>query len=148
MMLTDRPVVLASASAARKAMLERAGVSVVAQAAAVDEEEIKHSFRAAGLQADEVSEALGELKAKRVASRHPGHLVLGADQMLDCDGEWFDKPADMAEAEAASPGVARPVAPAGFHRRRRDERSAPVASYRHRDPDDAEPERRFHRPLP
>ena len=37
MMLTDRPVVLASASAARKAMLERAGVSVVAQAAAVDE---------------------------------------------------------------------------------------------------------------
>ena len=33
----------------------RAGVSVVAQAAAVDEEEIKHSFRAAGLQADEVS---------------------------------------------------------------------------------------------
>ena len=99
MMLTDRPVVLASASAARKAMLERAGVSVVAQAAAVDEEEIKHSFRAAGLQADEVSEALGELKAKRVASRHPGHLVLGADQMLDCDGEWFDKPADRAEAK-------------------------------------------------
>jgi septum formation protein len=99
MMLTDLPVVLASASAARKAMLERAGVSVVAQAAAVDEEEIKHSFRAAGLKADEVSEALGELKAMRVASRHPGHLVLGADQMLDCGGEWFDKPADREEAK-------------------------------------------------
>ena len=39
------------------------------------------------------------MKAKRVASRHPGHLVLGADQMLDCDGEWFDKPADRAEAK-------------------------------------------------
>ena len=83
MMLTDRPVVLASASAARKAMLERAGVSVVAQAAAVDEEEIKHSFRAAGLKADEVAEALAELKAQRVSVRHPGHIVLGADQMLE-----------------------------------------------------------------
>ena len=109
MMLTDRPVVLASASAARKAMLERAGVSVVAQAAAVDEEEIKHSFRAAGLKADEVSEALGELKAKRVASRHPGHLVLGADQMLDCGGEWFDKPADREEAKNLSSVTGKPL---------------------------------------
>src|SRR4051794_2727900 len=98
MMQTDQPVVLASRSPARLAMLERAGVAVVAQVAAVDEEEIKHSFRAAGLKADEVAEALAELKAQRVSVRHPGGIVLGADQMLECDGAWFDKPANRAEA--------------------------------------------------
>jgi len=98
MMLIDEPIVLASASKARFAMLERAGVAVVAQAAAVDEEEIKHSFRAAGLKADEVAEALAELKAQRISVRHPGRIVLGSDQMLECDGAWLDKPADRAEA--------------------------------------------------
>ena len=98
MMLIDEPIVLASASKARFAMLERAGVAVVAQAAAVDEEEIKHSFRAAGLKADEVAEALAELKAQRISVRHPGRIVLGSDQMLECDGVWLDKPADRAEA--------------------------------------------------
>jgi len=97
-MLTERPVVLASGSKTRLAMLERAGVAAIAQAASVDEEEIKHSFRAAGLKADEVAEALAELKAQRVAVRHPGHIVLGADQMLECEGAWFDKPADRAAA--------------------------------------------------
>jgi septum formation protein len=97
-MLTDQPIVLASGSKARLAMLERAGVAVVAQAASVDEEEIKHSFRVAGLKADEVAEALAELKAQRVSVRHPGRIVLGADQMLECDGAWFDKPADRAQA--------------------------------------------------
>ena len=98
--LSEQPVVLASASKARRAMLERAGVAVVAEAAAVDEEEVKHSFRAAGLKAEEVAEALAELKGKRISSRYPGVLVLGADQMLECDGAWFDKPADRAEAKA------------------------------------------------
>ena len=83
MMLTDRPVVLASASAARKAMLERAGVSVVAQAAAVDEEEIKHSFRAAGLKADEVSEALGELS--------PRERTIIAQRRLRDDGATLEE---------------------------------------------------------
>ncbi|EWY40579.1 septum formation protein Maf [Skermanella stibiiresistens SB22] len=98
-MKSEIPVVLASASQARRAMLENAGVAVIAQPAAVDEEEIKHSFAAAGFKAEEAAEALAELKATRVASRLPGVLVLGADQMLDHDGSWFDKPADRAEAK-------------------------------------------------
>ncbi|MBI3453034.1 MAG: Maf family protein [Rhodospirillales bacterium] len=36
----------------------------------------------------------------RTASRHPGALVIGADQMLDCNGVWFDKPVDRAHAAA------------------------------------------------
>ncbi|WP_207455732.1 nucleoside triphosphate pyrophosphatase [Azospirillum sp. SYSU D00513] len=86
-------IVLASGSKTRAAMLERAGVSVTLHPAAVDEEEVKLSCRAEGLSADEVAEALAELKAQRVTRHHPGALVVGADQMLECDGQWFDKPA-------------------------------------------------------
>ena len=47
-----------------------------------------------------VAEVLAELKAVRVSTRRPGALVIGADQMLDCDGAWFDKPADRDAARA------------------------------------------------
>lgn len=86
------PVVLASGSRTRAEMLERAGVRVALAPAAVDEEEIKLSARAQGVGVDEVAEALAELKAQRVTRKHPGALVIGADQMLECDGQWFDKP--------------------------------------------------------
>jgi septum formation protein len=42
--------------------------------------------------------ALAELKALQVSRGRPGRLVLGADQMLDCDGAWFDKPESRAAA--------------------------------------------------
>lgn len=79
-------------------MLGHAGVTVIADPAAVDEDAVKHACRAEGLGAGEVAEALAELKARRVTPRHPGRLVLGADQMLECDGVWFDKPADRDHA--------------------------------------------------
>lgn len=85
-------VVLASGSRTRAEMLERAGVRVTLAPAAVDEEEIKLAARRQGVGVDEVAEALAELKAQRVTRRHPGALVIGADQMLECDGRWFDKP--------------------------------------------------------
>ena len=85
-------VVLASGSKTRAAMMEQAGVRVTLAPAAVDEEEIKLAARAQGIPVDEVAEALAELKAQRVTRKHPGALVIGADQMLECDGQWFDKP--------------------------------------------------------
>lgn len=91
-------VVLASASRTRAVMLEQAGVPVICHPAAVDEDEVKRSFRAEGFPVEAAAEALAELKAKRVTGRHPGALVIGADQMLECEGEWFDKPADGAAA--------------------------------------------------
>jgi septum formation protein len=94
------PVVLASASAARAALLRAAGIPVLVDAAAVDETEVKASLRAASAAAPVVAETLAELKAQRVSRRHPGHPVIGADQVLECDGVLFDKPADLAAARS------------------------------------------------
>lgn len=93
-------VVLASGSRTRALMLEQAGVSVTCHPAAVDEEEVKLSCKAEGLPVEAAAEALAELKAMRVTRRHPGALVIGADQMLECEGDWFDKPVDRAAARA------------------------------------------------
>lgn len=93
-------VVLASGSRTRAEMLERAGVRVTLAPAAVDEEEIKLAARAEGAPVEDVAEALAEMKAQRVTRKHPGALVIGADQMLDCEGRWFDKPRDRTAARA------------------------------------------------
>jgi len=91
-------IVLASASATRRQMLERAGVAFVVDTAPVDEAAVKQAMAIETGNPARVAETLAELKATRVAARHPGRLVIGADQMLDCDGVWFDKPADAAAA--------------------------------------------------
>src|SRR5271168_3032261 len=91
-------LVLASASATRRAMLERAGLTVTVDAPDLDEALIKQDCRAGGLTAGEAATKLAIAKAAKVAPRHPGCIVLGADQMLECDGIWFDKPADRAAA--------------------------------------------------
>ncbi len=91
-------IVLASASAARRAMLEAAGVVLAVDVAAVDEEAVKRALRQETANPARVAETLAELKAVRVSGRHPGALVIGADQMLDCDGRWFDKPTTIDEA--------------------------------------------------
>lgn len=93
-------LVLASGSRTRAAMLEQAGVPAILDKPLVDEDEVKAAGRAEGVPADAVAEALAELKAQRIARRHPGALVVGADQMLECEGRWFDKPADRAAARA------------------------------------------------
>ncbi|PWC74631.1 nucleoside triphosphate pyrophosphatase [Azospirillum sp. TSH64] len=93
-------LVLASGSRTRAAMLEQAGVPAILDEPLVDEDEVKAAGRAEGVPADAVAEALAELKAQRIARRHPGALVVGADQMLECEGRWFDKPADRAAARA------------------------------------------------
>lgn len=93
-------IVLASGSATRRAMLERAGVAFVVDTAAVDETAVKDAMRAETNSPARVAEVLAELKATRVSAKHPGAIVVGADQMLDCEGQWFDKPADHAAARA------------------------------------------------
>ncbi len=91
-------IVLASASAARAAMLRAAGVAVEIDPARIDESEVKRSLGAENATTAAIAETLAELKAVAVSRRHPGRLVLGADQMLDCEGMRFDKPADRAAA--------------------------------------------------
>jgi septum formation protein len=92
------PLVLASGSTTRRAMLERAGLTVTIDAPNVDEDAVKQDCRARGLNTGDTAMDLAIAKAKQVAPRHPGRIVLGADQMLECGGEWFDKPADRAAA--------------------------------------------------
>lgn len=93
-------IVLASGSATRRTMLENAGVPFVADTAPVDEAAVKQSMRLETDNAARVAEVLAELKAVRVSARHPGAIVIGADQMLECNRKWFDKPADQAAARA------------------------------------------------
>lgn len=94
-------LVLASTSASRQAMLHAAQVPFVAVAPNVDESEIKASMVAAGAGAREVADALAELKACKVSRGIPGALVLGSDQILECDdGTLLDKPERRAGAEA------------------------------------------------
>lgn len=93
-------IVLASGSQARRAMLAAAGVGFIADTAPVDEDAVKAALRQETDNPGRVAETLAELKAVRVSARHPGTIIIGADQMLDCDGIWFDKPADAGAARA------------------------------------------------
>ncbi|MBV8615782.1 MAG: Maf family protein [Acetobacteraceae bacterium] len=86
------PLVLASASAARRRLLEAAGLTFAVCPAAVDEAEVKRSARAEGARADDAARRLAALKAERVAAREPNAIVIGADQILVCGASWFDKP--------------------------------------------------------
>lgn len=85
---------LASQSAARAALLQAAGLRFEQRPAHVDETKLKASMRDSG--ADVVATTLAWLKAARI--RDPDTLVIGADQMLVCGSQWFDKPADRAAA--------------------------------------------------
>jgi septum formation protein len=97
----DAPkVVLASASVIRRTLLTSAGIPCIADPGAVDEDEVKRAMKAEGTPATAVAEMLAELKAMRVAPRHRDALVFGADSMLECNGVWFDKPADRDRAAA------------------------------------------------
>jgi len=94
------PIVLASQSAARRKMFEDAGVTVETFPARVDEDEIKLAMRAEGAKVEDAAVKLAEAKARRIAEKFLGAIVIGCDQMLDCNGVWFDKPADRAHAAA------------------------------------------------
>jgi len=99
MMQADFPrVVLASASAARKALMTAAGLRFEAQAAHIDEAGVKQSALACGMSAPDAAILLADLKAKRIARRDSDALVVGCDQLLVCEGRWFDKPENLAEA--------------------------------------------------
>jgi nucleoside triphosphate pyrophosphatase len=94
------PLILASSSTVRAELLRNAGVAFRVEPAAIDEAEIKAAFRAERRAAADCANALAEAKAMRVARRHPGSLVIGADQLLVCEGNWFDKPRERAAARA------------------------------------------------
>ncbi|HET7681969.1 MAG TPA: Maf family protein [Xanthobacteraceae bacterium] len=92
------PLVLASKSTARLALLAGAGIAVEVLSADIDERgiEAKASAKDAGVAAV----LLAREKARAVAAQRPGRLVLGADQTLALGARRFSKPADRAAAAA------------------------------------------------
>jgi septum formation protein len=98
MAATAEPVILASASTARAALLRAAGVDFAIEPAAIDESRLKREARQAGDSAIGCATTLASEKACVISRRHPLALVIGADQILAAGMEWFDKPGDLAEA--------------------------------------------------
>ena len=87
-----RPLVLASTSRYRAALLDRLGVTYRTDAPGVDE--AAHP----GESAADACVRLAEAKARAVASRHPGALIIGSDQIADCDGRHVGKPGTLERA--------------------------------------------------
>ncbi|MEK7245115.1 MAG: Maf family nucleotide pyrophosphatase [Pseudomonadota bacterium] len=93
-----KTLVLASASSARRRILEGAGVPFVQAPSGLDEDRAKATLQAKS--PPEITRALALAKALAVSARRPEALVLGADQILECEGHSFSKPRDKTEARA------------------------------------------------
>ena len=94
--LAEKPLVLASRSASRRAVLAGAGIPVEVLPADVDERGIE--AQAALKSPGQVAVLLAHAKAGAISARRPGRLVLGADQTLALGQRLFAKPADLAAA--------------------------------------------------
>lgn len=95
----SEPVILASKSAARRAVLEGAGVPVEIHVAGVDEDAVKSGLLAEGATPRDIADALAELKALRVSAARQG-FVVGADQTLEFQGRLYDKAPTIEDARA------------------------------------------------
>lgn len=93
-----RPLLLASASEIRLLLLKRAGIDVTAFPARIDEEAIRQSLQAESAKPHDIADALAEMKARKLADKHPEALVLGCDQVLAFRGQMFGKPETIDEA--------------------------------------------------
>lgn len=101
-MAQPQSIILASGSRFRRQMLEAAGVAFRVVPASVDEAVIKDALTADNPEIDgaDVAEVLARAKAEEVSARFPDALVIGADQVLACDGELYSKPPSQPAARA------------------------------------------------
>lgn len=102
--MAETKLILSSASAVRRKLLEDAGLEFEAVDSQADEDAIKQGFATGDLTPDEATDALAlklaEEKALAVSARFPAAFVIGADQILSCGGKRYDKPKSMGEARA------------------------------------------------
>jgi len=92
------PLVLASASLFRRRMLEAAGLGFTVVVPDVDEAAVKSKLLRSGASIKDIAQGLAVAKAEDVSAHLPHALVIGADQVLACGAEMFNKPASVAEA--------------------------------------------------
>ena len=95
---TPERLILASASMARAAVLRAAGIAFSIDPADIDEAALKNAARCGGDSPEACAMGLAAAKALRISERASDALVIGADQLLVAGANWFDKPADLADA--------------------------------------------------
>ncbi|MBB4104101.1 Maf-like protein [Allorhizobium borbori] len=94
------PLILASSSPFRRALLENAGLSFEAHAARIDERAIEAPLEQSGATPDAVALHLARAKAVEVSERYPGALVIGSDQTMSLGSRVYHKPPTMEAAAA------------------------------------------------
>ncbi len=93
-----RNIVLASKSKVRKEILDKNDISSEVCASNVDEDIVKKSLIQSGANPEIISKNLAELKANKISQKRPNEIVLGADSVIDLDGEIISKPQNREEA--------------------------------------------------
>ncbi len=95
-----QPLVLASASRIRADLLRAAGLEIEVLPAEIDEAAVKAVLTRENpdFSGADMAEILARTKASTMSETRPDAMVIGADQVLDCEGRVFDKPEDMDEA--------------------------------------------------
>ena len=91
-------IVLASKSKIRKAILEKNNISCNVELSNVDEDMVKESLLNEKASPEIISKNLAELKANKVSAKNYEQIVLGADSVIDLEGELISKPQDRKEA--------------------------------------------------
>jgi len=95
-----QPLILASGSDIRATLLRNAGIEFEVVVPRVDEDTIKQSLIAENASPRDIADALAEMKALRVASKHPDAIVIGCDQVLAHGRQMLSKPKTPADAIA------------------------------------------------
>ena len=93
-------IILASKSAIRKKILEENGIGCVVEPSNVDEDLVKESLLNKGESPQIISKNLAELKANKISNKKNEKLVLGADSIIDYNGNIISKPSNREEALA------------------------------------------------
>ena len=93
-------IILASKSVVRKKILEENGINCVVEPANIDEDLIKESLLNKGESPQIISKNLAELKANKISNKKNEKLVLGADSIIDYNGNIISKPSNREEALA------------------------------------------------
>jgi nucleoside triphosphate pyrophosphatase len=91
-------LILASASEIRQNLLKQAGIQFKAHTARIDEPTILASMVQDGGTARDIADTLAELKARKIAAKHPTAMVIGCDQVLEFRGNVLSKPAGLEDA--------------------------------------------------
>ena len=91
-------IILASKSKVKKKILEENGIICAVEPANIDEDLVKESLLNEGASPSIISKNLAELKANKISQQKNGELVLGADSIIDLNGEIVSKPSNRDEA--------------------------------------------------